>query len=81
MIDVVVAITVFQHIPNREARHWAAQLRRVLKDTGKVLIIEGTTGYGEHMFLRSAGVIGALLRRRVVVSASLIDHYIALLAR
>ena len=78
-VDRLVAITVFQHMPDPDLEHWAAEFRRVGDPGLEFVIIDDTGPRGEqtaeHVFRRSPDRIAEVCGFEIV-AADLItaDH-------
>lgn len=85
-IDVVVAITVLQHVPESLIGSTCAELARVLSPSGRVVLIEDANPEGKrpaaHMAFRSADRYAELLGLSVVAPPVVFDaerpgsHYV-----
>lgn len=88
-VDMVVSVTVLQHVPTAIIVQTCGELRRVLRPGGRVLLIEDANPEGarpaRHMAFRSAERYADLLRAellwREVVSAERPRSHYAVLYR
>lgn len=53
--DLVVSITVLQHLPYAEQLQVLAEIARTLRPSGRLLLMENTRDVGGHVFGRSLG--------------------------
>jgi len=83
-VDLVVAVTVFQHIVADDAWElWTDELRRVLRPTGSVLIIDEAHHedaiWDDHVRSRPPYELARALDRGIVTLPSLTDHWAGML--
>lgn len=57
--DVAIALSVFTHLPDEHARAWAAELRRVLRPGGRLLVTAHGERYLDRLSRREREAFGA----------------------
>lgn len=83
--DAAAAITVLQHIPERDwDQHWAPEIRRVLRPGAKLLVIDDPAGTAEHMFPRLPSDVAEALDCEICCGGAAVlpsNHWAALMSR
>ena len=83
-VDLIVAVTVFQHIvADADWQLWMDELRRVLRPTGSALVIDEAhredAVWDEHVRSRPPHEFARALNRGIVILPSLTDHWAGML--
>jgi ubiquinone/menaquinone biosynthesis C-methylase UbiE len=81
--DLIAAVTVFQHIVlDADWELWTAELRRVLKPDGRVIVIDAlhtTEPTADHVRTRPPEAFADALGRSVTVGEMVVEHWAGVL--